>query len=235
MFSCSLVFPCHNEEEAIPSVLDKALKTKELMEGRGELSCLEIIAVNDGSTDNSLKLLNHYKDKIKVLDLEKQQGYGAALKEGFLKAKGDWLAFCDLDSTCEPEELRLLLKTALKRNSPVVWGLRIHKDSFMPFIRRLGNRLFSLALYSLSFRYVDDPCSGFRIFKKDSLGKSIFQFPDDLSFSLALTAYCVREKIPFKTLKISYNERKGKSKLHSLKDGVRFLKTLIDTLVFRKY
>ena len=235
MSSCSLVFPCYNEEDAIADVLDKALKIKKLMEERGELSCLEIIAVNDGSTDNSLKLLNSYKDKIKILNLEKQQGYGAALKEGFSKAKGDWLAFCDLDSTCEPEELRFLLKTALKRNSPIVWGLRIHKNSFMPFVRRLGNRLFSLVLYSLSFRYVDDPCSGFRIFKKDSLGKSVFQFPDNLSFSLALTAYCIREKIPFETLEISYNERKGKSKLHSLKDGFVFLKTIADILIFKKY
>ena len=234
MTSCSLVFPCHNEEEAIPGVLAKALKAKEHLEGTG-ISLLEIIAVNDGSTDSSQKLLDSYSNQIKVLHLKKQRGYGAALKEGFSKASGNWLGFCDLDSTCEPEELSLLLKTALQGNYSLVWGQRIHKKSSMPSVRVIGNRLFSLALYLLSFQYVSDPCSGFRIFKKDQLGDAVFQFPDDLSFSLALTSYCIREKISFKELAISYHERTGQSKLHSLKDGLIFLKTIADVLIFKKY
>ena len=97
MLSCSLVFPCHNEEKAIASVLNRALETKEQMEERGELSLLEIIVVNDGSTDGSQKVLENYEGRIKTLSLKKRQGYGAALKKGFLKARGDWLGFCDLD------------------------------------------------------------------------------------------------------------------------------------------
>ena len=235
MPSCSLVFPCHNEERAIASVLDKALKTKLEIEEKGELSFLEIIVVNDGSTDNSQKILEGYGNRIKTLSWTKRQGYGAALKEGFSKAHGDFLGFCDLDSTCDPEDLKLLLNTALKENCPVVWGLRMHKESSMPFVRAVGNRLFALTLYLLSFQYTADPCSGFRIFKKDILKEAFFEFPKDLSFSLALTAYCIREKIPFKSVKVSYRERKGQSKLHSLKDGFVFLKTIADVLIFKKY
>ena len=234
--SCSLVFPCYNEEKSIESVLNKALKAKELLASDNNPSIqLEIIVVNDGSTDNSQEILDIYKDKIKVLNYEKQRGYGAALKEGFSNAEGNFLSFCDLDSTCEPQELRLLIKTALKGNIPVVWGNRIHPQSSMPFIRRTGNRLFSLILCLLSGRYIVDPCSGFRVFKKDHLVKNLFQFPDDFSFSLALTTHCIREKIPFAELVISYNQRQGKSKLQPLKDGFMFLKTIADILIFKRY
>lgn len=233
--TCSLVFPCYNEEESITFVLNKALKVKEQLESDNPPVQLEIIVVNDGSTDNSQKILDSYKDKIKILHFKKQRGYGAALKEGFLNSKGSFLSFCDLDSTCEPQDLKLLLKTVLKGNTPVVWGNRIHPQSSMPFIRKIGNRLFSLALYILSYRYIMDSCSGFRVFKKELLQENFFQFPDDLSFSLTLTAYFIREKIPFKELIISYNQRQGKSKLHSFKDGFLFLKTIADTLIFKNY
>lgn len=233
--SCSLIFPCHNEEKSIALIINKALKVKERIERENPPIPLEIIVVNDGSTDNSQNILDTYKDKIKIFHLKKQRGYGAALKEGFLNAKGNFLSFCDLDSTCEPQELNLLFKTALTKNTPVVWGNRIHSKSAMPFIRRAGNRIFSLVLYLLSCRYIKDPCSGFRVFKKKRLKKNLFLFPDNLSFSLALTAYCIREKVPFKELTISYNQRQGKSKLNSFKDGFLFLKTIADALIFKKY
>ena len=145
------------------------------------------------------------------------------------------MAFVIWISTCEPGDLKLLLNMALKEDYPVVWGLRVHKESSMPFVRTLGNRLFSMALWLLSFQYTADPCSGFRIFKRDILKDAMFQFPDNLSFSLAVTAYCLREKIPFKSVKVSYRKRMGQSKLHSLKDGFVFLKTIADVLIFKKY
>ena len=113
MTSVSFVFPCHNEEKAIASVLSGALENKRIME-KNKTACVEIIAVNDGSTDNSQKILDTYRDRIKVLSFPKQRGYGAALKAAFMEAKGEWIAFCDLDSTCDPRDLSRLLDLALR-------------------------------------------------------------------------------------------------------------------------
>lgn len=235
MTSLSFVFPCHNEERAIVSVLDSALKHKCIMEKDNSV-CVEIIVVNDGSTDNSQNLLDTYKDEIKMISFPKRRGYGAALKAAFLEATGDWMAFCDLDATCDPRDLSHLLDLALQGDGvPVVCGLRLHKNSSMPYVRRIGNRLFAFVLWLLSFRYVPDPATGFRLFKKDRLGESVFRFPDDLSFAFGFTVYLIREKIPFRFLPISYHEREGQSKLHPIKDGLRFLKTLTNMLIFRKY
>ena len=231
----SLIFPCYNEELAIPNLLPKAVHAKKNLLKTTKLRGLEIVVVNDGSTDKSLDLLQKYKEDIHIVSLKTQEGYGAAVKQGIKQARGDWIAFCDLDNTCDPQELKHLINFARDRSLTVVWGNRLHKKSQMPLIRRLGNWLYQLAFLFLSFRTVSDPCSGFRLFKKSILAPQIYRFPQDLSFSLALTAHCIRHKIPFSSTDISYKERLGESKLHSLKDGFTFLLSLIRFLFFKKF
>ncbi|MDE0092799.1 MAG: glycosyltransferase, partial [Oligoflexia bacterium] len=100
----SLIFPCHNEEQAIPQVIPKALETRRELIEKKQIEGLEIIVVNDASTDTSLSELRKYEEEIKILSLKKQEGYGAALQKAFQQAQGDWLAFCDLDKTCDPQD-----------------------------------------------------------------------------------------------------------------------------------
>lgn len=228
----SLIFPCHNEEQAIPLVIPKALKLKQELKEAQLINSLEIIVVNDASTDSSLQQLKKYEKEIKLLSFQKQKGYGAALQQAFHEARGDWLAFCDLDNTCSPKELGLLIQLSQNRNLTIAWGNRLHKQSSMPFIRKLGNRFYQLCFLILAFRKVPDPCSGFRLFKKSDFIDQIYKLPKDLSFSLALTSFCVRNKIPFQTTAISYTKRSGRSKLKPLTDGWFFLIQLIRFLFF---
>ena len=232
MMFISLVFPCYNEEQAIPLVIPKALKIKQRLIERNLIKNLEIIAVNDASTDTSLLKLKKYEKEIKILSLQKQEGYGSALQKAFRQAQGDWMAFCDLDSTCEPKDLSLLIDLVQDQNLTIAWGNRLNQNSRIPFVRKLGNHLYQLAFLILSFKKVPDPCSGFRLFKKSDFIPQIYMLPKDLSFSLALTSYCVRNKIPFQVKEISYSDRLGQSKLQALKDGWNFLIQLIRFLFF---
>ena len=231
----SLILPCHNEEQAIPKLLPKAIKAKQNILQQTNIEGLEILIVDDGSKDKSPKLLQNYKELIKIISLKTQKGYGSAIKEGIIQAKGDWIAFCDADNTCEPEELKLLINLACSKSLSIVWGNRLNKKSKMPFTRKLGNRLYQLAFLFLSLKFAPDVCSGFRLFKKSVLTPEIYEFPQNLSFSLALTAHCIRYKIPFSTTNISYKKRLGKSKLHPAKDGFIFLLSLIRFLFFKKF
>ena len=228
----SFIFPCHNEEQAIPLVLPQALKTKqELIESK-RIKDMEIIVVNDASTDSSLLKLKKYEKEIKILSLRKKEGYGFALQKAFQEARGDWLAFCDLDNTCSPKDLSILINLIQERSLNIVWGNRLHKHSQIPFSRKLGNQIYQFVFLALSFKKIPDPCSGFRLFKKSSFLPQIYNLPKDLSFSLALTSYCVRNKIPFFTKDISYGERSGQSKLQTFKDGWIFLIQLLRFLFF---
>ena len=228
----SLIFPCHNEEKAIPLVIPKALSAKQDLIEKKQIKDMEIIVINDASTDSSLLELKRYEDKIKILSLQKQEGYGSALQKAFQEAQGDWLAFCDLDNTCDPQELALLVDSIQSRSLTIVWGDRLNKKSQMPFIRKLGNRLYQLTFLILSLKKVPDPCSGFRLFKKSDLLPWLYKLPKDLSFSLALTSCCVRNKILFQAKAISYKKRSGQSKLLPFKDGWIFLIQLIRWLWF---
>ena len=228
----SLIFPCHNEEQAIPQVIPKALDTRRELIEKKQIEGLEIIVVNDASTDTSLSELRKYEKEIKILSLKKQEGYGAALQKAFQQAQGDWLAFCDLDKTCDPQDLSLLIDTAIKQNLAIVWGNRLNKNSQISFVRKLGNQLYQLVFLILSFKKIPDPCSGFRLLKKSNFTPHLYKLPKNLSFALALTSYCVRHRIPFQAKDISYKDRLGQSKLRPFKDGWIFLIELIANLLF---
>lgn len=231
----SLIFPCRNEEQAIPELLPKILEAKKYILQKRNVMDLEILIVDDGSEDQSLQLLKQYEKDIRLLSTTTNQGYGSALKKGIRNAKGDWIAFCDLDNSCPPKELILLIDQAHEQSLPAVWGNRLHGKSQIQRIRRFGNRLYQLAFLLLSFRPAPDPCSGFRLFKKSAFIPQIYEFPEGLGLSLAFTAHCVRYKIPFSSVNISYKKRMGQSKLRIFKDGLSFFLILLKFLFFKKY
>ncbi len=226
--SISLIYPCHNEEQSIPLYLPKILESKKKILDETLVEDLEIIVVNDGSTDSSKKLLEKYKENIKIINLAIRKGYGYSIKEGLKHSKKAWIAFCDLDNTCEPMDLKKLVEGVQQKSVRTAWGNRLHKNSSIFLMRKLGNQFYKYCIFLLSFTLIPDPCSGFRLFHKETF-KDIHSFPNDLSFSLALTVYCIRHKINFHFVDINYKERLGQSKLIPFKDGFVFLFTLFKT------
>lgn len=78
----SVVIPAHNEEKAIGTVLDELI---EVLEGQA----YEIIVVDDGSIDNTAKMVQE-KDSVKLIQYQQNMGYGAAIKTGIKKFNWDW-------------------------------------------------------------------------------------------------------------------------------------------------
>ena len=235
MSSCALVFPCRNEEKAVVEVLRLALEAKRRILNGGYAEKLEIIAVNDNSTDGTAKVLKNSSRQIKIIHLKDRRGYGEAVKAGAEGADCEWIAFCDMDATCAPSDLLLLIEKARETSAPMVWGARLHGESAMPFLRKTGNFFYRGMIWLLSGGVsVADPCSGFRLFKKSVFTPAIFNFPSGLNFSPALTAYCIRKKIPFDCVNITYRKRIGKSKLRTLRDGWIFFWTLLYWLLLKK-
>ena len=88
--SVSAIVPVFNEEKTISKVVNTLLKNN-LID--------EVICINDGSTDTSMDVLNQFKEKIEIVDLQKNQGKGFALSVGIKQAKGEIVAFIDADLT----------------------------------------------------------------------------------------------------------------------------------------
>jgi len=225
--SLTVVIPAYNEEEAIGSTIEKCLAAQMYLKEHTPIEEVEIIVVSDGSVDRTADIARSYKD-ISVIECANNHGYGAALKRGFEKGSGDLLGFLDADGTCDPSFFVDLCKTASEFPADVVLGSRMHKDSKMPLVRRLGNQLYAFLMSYLSGRRISDTTSGMRVIRKEALAK-LYPLPDGLHFTPAMTCRALlHHDLTFREIPMPYNERQGVSKLKVLKDGVRFLLAIID-------
>ena len=114
----SIIVPVYNAEKYINSTLD-ALKNQTLKN-------IEIILVNDCSTDKSLHILNDYAKKdnrFKVISLNKNSGPAMCRNEGLKVAKGDYIGFCDCDDFVDLNFYEELYKKAVTDNADIVKGL----------------------------------------------------------------------------------------------------------------
>ncbi len=110
----SVIIPVYNCEEYLPECLDSLIAQS--------YTDLEIICVNDGSTDHSLDILNEYQkrdNRFKVLS-QKNINAGAARNNGFAIAAGEYCLFLDSDDFFEPDMIRTAVKTADERKADIV-------------------------------------------------------------------------------------------------------------------
>lgn len=221
----SLVIPCCNEEQSIDHVLSKMKIVENELIADGLVDKVEVIVVNDGSCDRTAEVLKNYSD-IKILQHDVPRGYGFSLKAGFAASSGEWIAFFDMDKTYDPSDLKPLLQIIQSRSCQMVYGSRIKRNTGMPFLRRIGNSLFTFCIQVLYLRRISDVCTGFRIFHR-SLLKPILSLPQhNLNYSIAMTLMSLNNKIAFDEFSIRYFERGGKSKLNEFKDGFEFMATI---------
>lgn len=229
----SIVMPCYNEEEAIPSVMPRLIDSLENLKRANELRDYELIVVNDQSTDSSVELLENFS-QIKVLHTTGDgRGYGKALKVGFSHVSGDWVAFLDIDNSYRPEDLPRFLKEAKEGCSDFIMGTRAFSEKGMSFTRGAGNWVY-MCLAKLLYRsQLKDVCSGYRLFHKKYLSDILEIKEDGLDFSIYLTLKMLMDKVNISQIPIQYDERMGPSKLSVIFDGVAFLKVLL-TLKLRQ-
>ena len=108
----SIIVPIYNAEKFIKKCVDSLLnQTKKE---------IEIILINDGSTDNTLKILKEYKDKRIKLFSNKNQGIGKTRNFGISKATSKYIMFCDSDDYYEPNMCELMFNKAEKNNLDLV-------------------------------------------------------------------------------------------------------------------
>ncbi len=98
--SISVVIPCYNAAKYLGEAVDSVL--------RQTCQPLEILVIDDGSTDGSGTLAESYGPPVRVIR-QANQGQSAARNRGICEARGEWLALLDADDLWEPEKLRLQL------------------------------------------------------------------------------------------------------------------------------
>lgn len=230
----SVVVPFYDEEAAIEGVLRRCVEAAaELPRGRPDLTEVEVIAVDDGSRDASAARAARVPG-VRLVRHGRNRGYGAALKTGFAEARGGWLAFLDADGTCCPLSLGPLFDKALAEELDVVIGARLHPGSRMPAARAAGNRLFRWLVGALGGAAASDVASGIRVLRRTAY-ESMAPLPDGMDFSPAMSARALLDPaLRLGEAEVWYDARVGASKLSALRDGLRFLRVILDAgLVYR--
>jgi len=160
-----VLIPAFNEEEQIASVVGEVKR---------EIPEAQVVVVNDGSTDQTeQKALDSGG---KVLSHPFNMGYGVALQTGYkyaLKYGFDYVLQMDGDGQHDPRYLRILLNKVKEGKADVVIGSRFLGEGGypIPFLRRMGMRLFGFIAGWLSGQKITDPTSGYQ-----GLGRRAVEF-----------------------------------------------------------
>lgn len=227
MPSLSIVIPALNEEQSIASIIERCLAMRARLCREAGLDFCEVIVVSDGSTDRTAEIAGGYAD-VKLIAYERNRGYGAALKIGFESGRGDIVGFLDADGTCDPRMFVTMCELMEREGADIVLGSRMHKDSKMPRVRRLGNRLYAILISIIGNTLITDSASGMRIIKRSALER-LYPLPNGLHFTPAMSCKAVLDpNLKIVEVPMPYEEREGRSKLSVLRDGFRFLNVILD-------
>ncbi|MDP8224724.1 MAG: glycosyltransferase family 2 protein [Candidatus Lernaella stagnicola] len=223
-----IVIPALNEEQAVRAIIERCLAARPAIIAQTPVDEVDITVVSDGSSDRTPEIAAEYTDRITLVSYRVNRGYGAAIKLGWSNSDAELVGFLDADGTCDPLFFVDLINKLVGDELNVVLGSRMGEDSEMPKVRRFGNRVFAAIINLIARAKISDSASGMRVVRRESLPR-LYPLPDGLHFTPAMSCKAVLDpQLKIGEVPMTYAERLGESKLSALKDGVRFLRIILD-------
>ena len=223
MSTLSLVIPCFNEERTLARCVGRVLRIAD-----AQLS-LEVIIVDDGSTDQSLALARQLQSdhpEVTVIAHEWNRGKGAALRTGFARATGDFVVVQDADLEYDPSDLKRLVSPLQRDEADVVLGSRFLSTGphrVLYFWHAIGNRALTLLSNMLTDLNLTDMECGYKMFRRDILQRLQLE-ETRFGFEPEIIAKIAQLRLRIFEMGVSYRGRTyAEGKKIGLKDGVRAL------------
>jgi glycosyltransferase involved in cell wall biosynthesis len=220
----SIVLPCLNEEDSISLCLDALLIIDSTYD-------LEIIVVDNNSSDQTVQRAFEYKNKLRNLHIisEPIRGYGSAIMRGIEYAASDYVYVSDADMTYDFNEISEFIKKLDEGYDMVIgnrFSGRMNSDA-MPFHKKyIGNPVLSYLTRFLFKISIKDIHCGARAFRKD-IYKKLSLYTLGMEFASEMIIKAAKNNCKITEIGISYNKRKGFSKLSSMSDGWRHLRFML--------
>ena len=208
--SLSIILPAKNEAAAVGTTVATTLTL---------FPQAEVIVVDDGSTDETAQVAETAGAKVVTHPYSK--GNGAAIKTGARVAVGAVLVFMDADGQHDPADIERLL-AKLDEGYDMVVGAR-QKGSQASIGRGLANGFYNRLASWMTGHKVEDLTSGFRAVRADKFREFLYLLPNGFSYPTTSTMAFFRAGYSVAYVPIHAAKRIGKSHIHLLKDGMRFL------------
>jgi glycosyltransferase involved in cell wall biosynthesis len=227
----SVVIPCYNERATIEAVVDAVRSAP--------VENVEIIVVDDGSTDGTRELLKAkppgWVDQI-VLQ-ERNFGKGAALRAGFQASTGDVVIVQDADMEYDPNEYPILLEPILEDRADVVFGSRFmggRPHRVVYFWHMVGNRFLTLLSNMFTNLNLTDVETCYKVFRRELLHNITIE-ENRFGVEPEVTAKVAQTRCRVFEVGISYNGRTyEEGKKIGWRDGVRAVYVIVKYNLFRR-
>lgn len=199
----TVIIPIYNEEAVIPTVIPGMIS---FCQSQG----YNMVLVNDGSQDNSLKMINDLaegQDSIQIVNHKLNRGYGGALKSGILASKTAYSIFVDSDGQHKMEDVLNLYRIIVEKDADMIVGSRQGQRGH--WFRELGKALIRSIAKMLMTIPIYDINSGMKIFRTELAKDYMHLFPDTMAFSDIICLVFLYKRFLVLEEPITIEERKG--------------------------
>lgn len=188
----SVLVPVFNERSTVGEVIRRMRRVT--LPDQLEL---EIVVVDDGSTDGTDEVLAALEDStVRWLRHEVNRGQGAAIRTGLSRARGDLVLVQDADPEYDPQDWPALLKPIMSGRATVVYGTRsLDERQTMPLVEHVGHRLVSVAADRLYNTNLTDLHTCYKLFDRAVLDSIVIE-PNGFGFEPEVTAEMLRRGVP---------------------------------------
>lgn len=229
----SVIIPVYNENENIIRTI------KNLNNIRSKVKKLEIIFIDDFSTDNTLSFLQKYSKRYSFIKFykNKKKGLGSAVETGIKKSKNKFVTIFMCDSSDSTYDLIRYYKIISLNKYDAVLGSRFLKKSKTkdyPLFKLFLNRLFNNFVKIIFFSNYNDFTNAFKIYKKSALKELLPIVSENFNVFLEIPLKIILRKHTYKIIPISWQNRKiGKSNFKIKELSSMYFFTLFYCLIER--